>query len=279
MRILPRYVVRVMVLCLGMSMPPPAARADDAVTAKARYESGVRHYDLSEWEPALLDFKEAYRNKPDPAFLYNIAQCHRKLGHTEEAITFYRSYLRRAPDAKNREEVERRIGELERESAAVSAAASTVPADAALLSVPPPPAESTPPASPGPPGATLVSPSEVRPARSGQRIVALGLGGLGVIGIGVGSAVALAARSSYQDAAGRCPNRICTNIADKNQADDARTRGNIATAIWIGGATALVAGAIVWLTAPADVPRPTPVTLSPTAGRSYAGVALMGGFQ
>jgi hypothetical protein len=73
-------------------------------------------------------------------------------------------------------------------------------------------------------------------------MVALGLGGLGVLGIGVGSAVALAARSSYQDAAGRCPNRVCTDIADKNQADDARTRGNIATAIWIGGVTAFFDG-------------------------------------
>jgi tetratricopeptide (TPR) repeat protein len=73
----------------------------------------VRHYDLSEWEPALIDFKEAYRNKPDPAFLYNIAQCHRKLGHANDAITFYQSYLRRAPNAGNREEVERRIAEIE----------------------------------------------------------------------------------------------------------------------------------------------------------------------
>jgi tetratricopeptide (TPR) repeat protein len=86
---------------------------DDAAVAKAHYETGVRHFDLSEYEPALAEFKEAYRNKPDPVFLYNIAQCHRKLGHVDEAITFYQSYLRRAPEAKNRDEVERRIAELQ----------------------------------------------------------------------------------------------------------------------------------------------------------------------
>jgi tetratricopeptide (TPR) repeat protein len=90
-----------------------ASAGDDIAAAKAHYETGVRHFDLSEYEPALVEFKEAYRNKPDPVFLYNIAQCHRKLGHTDEAISFYQSYLRRAPEAKNREEVERRIAELQ----------------------------------------------------------------------------------------------------------------------------------------------------------------------
>lgn len=104
------------VVVVGLAVSSFAAMtfaADDAAAAKERYAAGVRHFDLSEYEPALAEFKEAYRNKPDPAFLYNIAQCHRKLGHTDEAITFYQSYLRRAPDAKNREEVERRIAELE----------------------------------------------------------------------------------------------------------------------------------------------------------------------
>ena len=114
-------------LCLCLAAVPAPVRAEDAAAAKAKYESGVQHYDLSEFEPALADFKEAYRNKPDPAFLYNIAQCHRRLGHTDDAIAFYQSYLRRAPDAKNREEVERRISELDtiREAGDASIASSS----------------------------------------------------------------------------------------------------------------------------------------------------------
>jgi tetratricopeptide (TPR) repeat protein len=100
---------------------------DDTAVAKAHYETGVRHFDLSEYEPALADFKEAYRNKPDPAFLYNIAQCHRKLGHIEEAITFYQTYLRRAPDTNIRDEVERRIAELQSLRAVESAPAANAP--------------------------------------------------------------------------------------------------------------------------------------------------------
>jgi tetratricopeptide (TPR) repeat protein len=89
------------------------AGGEDPVAAKAHFAAGLRHFNLTEYEQALGEFKEGYRSKPDPVFLYNIGQCHRKLGHIEEAITFYRSYLREAPDAKNRDEVERRIGELE----------------------------------------------------------------------------------------------------------------------------------------------------------------------
>lgn len=108
-----RTLTGVVLLCVCVAAIPASAWADDAIEARARYESGVRHFDLTEYEPALADFKEAYRNKPDPVFLYNIAQCHRKLGNTDEAIAFYQNYLRREPDARNREEVERRISELE----------------------------------------------------------------------------------------------------------------------------------------------------------------------
>jgi tetratricopeptide (TPR) repeat protein len=107
-----RLVIAVLALAAAC-FPSMASAEDDIAAARAHYETGVRHFDLSEYEPALVEFKEAYRNKPDPVFLYNIAQCHRKLGHTDEAITFYQNYLRRAPEAKNHEEVERRIAELQ----------------------------------------------------------------------------------------------------------------------------------------------------------------------
>jgi tetratricopeptide (TPR) repeat protein len=101
------------ILALTQGVARGQGGSDDTGAAKAHYATGVRHFDLSEFDEALAEFKVAYRNKPDPVFLYNIGQCHRKLGHTEEAINFYQSYLRRAPDAKNREEVERRIEELQ----------------------------------------------------------------------------------------------------------------------------------------------------------------------
>jgi tetratricopeptide (TPR) repeat protein len=95
--------------------PPTESRLAEA---KQHYAAATKFYDLAEYENALREFKEAYRAVEDPAFLFNIAQCHRKLGNNPEAITFYRTYLRRAPHAANRTEVEKRIAELERAPAA-----------------------------------------------------------------------------------------------------------------------------------------------------------------
>lgn len=91
---------------------PGRARAAEPGDAKARYMSGQNHYNLNEFSEALQDFKEAYRLHPDPAFLFNIAQCERQLGDFDEAIKFYRSYLRNKPDASNAREVQKKIDEL-----------------------------------------------------------------------------------------------------------------------------------------------------------------------
>jgi tetratricopeptide (TPR) repeat protein len=95
-------------------LAPAAAHADPARLreARAHYEQAVADYNLDEYAPALAEFREAYRIKPDPSFLFNIAQCHRKLGQNEAALDYYRKYLRNLPDAPNRADVERIVAEL-----------------------------------------------------------------------------------------------------------------------------------------------------------------------
>jgi tetratricopeptide (TPR) repeat protein len=85
-----------------------------ATQAKAHYQRGTGFYNLGRFEEALNEYEAAYLLVQDPPFLFNIAQCHRKLGNNKEALGFYRSYLRVAPDAPNRTEVQKRIAELER---------------------------------------------------------------------------------------------------------------------------------------------------------------------
>jgi tetratricopeptide (TPR) repeat protein len=89
------------------------ADRDAKQEAKARFVSGQSHYNLNEFSQALGDFKEAYRLLPDPVFLYNLGQCERQLGHLEEAIRFYRSFLREQPKAPNRQDVVHKIDEME----------------------------------------------------------------------------------------------------------------------------------------------------------------------
>ena len=93
----------------------PALRKfiDEAPTerAKALFAEGNGHYSLGEFVQALLSYKRAYRIKPLPAFLFNIAQCHRKLEQHQDAITMYQSYLVGVPDAQNKPLVESLITE------------------------------------------------------------------------------------------------------------------------------------------------------------------------
>src|SRR5205085_2780846 len=62
-----------------------------------------------------------------PAFLFNIGQCHRQLGHVQDAITFYRAYLRNLPNADNRDEVKELVSKLEQTAAAESATKKAPP--------------------------------------------------------------------------------------------------------------------------------------------------------
>src|SRR5439155_24721837 len=105
------------------------------------YQSDTAPYDLGEYPAALDEYKQAFRLRPDPAFLFNIGQCYRKMNQPEEAALAYRSYLREAPEARNRAEVERAIEEMDRAAAAQRANKPPVGTE-------PPQAERPPPSAP-----------------------------------------------------------------------------------------------------------------------------------
>ena len=79
--------------------------------AKDLFGQGSKHYELGEFAPALELYKRAYRIKALPAFLFNMAQCHRKLGQHKDAIAMYQSYLVGIPNAENKALVESLIAE------------------------------------------------------------------------------------------------------------------------------------------------------------------------
>jgi tetratricopeptide (TPR) repeat protein len=154
------------VLVLSVVVSSGAAFADPG-DAKARYVSAQSHYNLNEFAEALTDFKEAYRLYPDPAFLFNIAQCERQLGDFEEAIKFYRSYLRNKPDAPNSREVQRKIDELKGLSDAKRKSKEGGSSNLATPTTPPPvdgPRVTAPPPAPVTPIAPLAPPPAPAPA-------------------------------------------------------------------------------------------------------------------
>jgi tetratricopeptide (TPR) repeat protein len=100
-------------LCLVV-LPAQAAAESDKAVARAHYETATRLYDVREYADALKEYKAAYIAKPDPAFLFNIGQCYRKMGKNPEAIDFFQQFLKKAPpDDPNRALVEARIRNIE----------------------------------------------------------------------------------------------------------------------------------------------------------------------
>ena len=93
----------------------PAVRKflDEAPTdrAKALFAEGNQHFSLNEFDQALGLYQRAYRIRPMPAFLFNMAQCQRKLGNYKDAINLYQAYLVGVPDAANKAVVDSLIAE------------------------------------------------------------------------------------------------------------------------------------------------------------------------
>jgi tetratricopeptide (TPR) repeat protein len=98
----------------ALLVPDGRAHAEDKQQARAAYRKATQHYDLGEYQQALDEFKRAYRHFEDPAFLFNIAQCHRQLGDNQQAVREYRIYLVKKPRASNGDEVRALIAKLDK---------------------------------------------------------------------------------------------------------------------------------------------------------------------
>src|SRR2546425_1021369 len=81
----------------------------DVSKARDLFQRATRAYNLQKFEQSLELFQQAYEEKDDPVFLFNIAQCQRQLGQYDAAARSYRAYLSQAPNASNRSDVVARI--------------------------------------------------------------------------------------------------------------------------------------------------------------------------
>jgi tetratricopeptide (TPR) repeat protein len=114
---------RVLLVC-SLSLAAPAIshadrRVDPEAAAKDRearehYTQGMRHFDLGEVDDAIKEFRAAYQISAAPGLLFNIAQAYRTKKDYENALQFYKNYLRLQPRAPNRVDVEARVAEMEK---------------------------------------------------------------------------------------------------------------------------------------------------------------------
>jgi tetratricopeptide (TPR) repeat protein len=105
MRALSVHALVVLALALGVAHADPSP--SDMAAARAHVDTADREYKLGRFEQALAEYSAAYQLYPAPALLFNIGQCHRYLHNFEQALFFYRGFLRDAPaNAPNRATVE-----------------------------------------------------------------------------------------------------------------------------------------------------------------------------
>jgi tetratricopeptide (TPR) repeat protein len=106
-----------LVLALVLGVTPAWAASEISAEAQRRarihYNQGKAAFEFGKFQEALEHYKTAYRIAPLPGLLFNIGQCHRNLDNPEQAIFAFRLYLRKRPEAANREAVLRLIDELE----------------------------------------------------------------------------------------------------------------------------------------------------------------------
>lgn len=176
----------VFALLLATALP---SRADDVDEAKKQFQLGTMNYDVGQYQQALESFERARALKPLPGFLFNIAQCHRRLGHHDEAVRFFEQYLQEAPTAKNAAEVETLLAE-ERLAAQASAAS------AAALEAAAPPVEAPLAAAADPSATASLEPPSTSSSAEGegddQTLVWVAIGG-GALLVAAGAAVLVAA--------------------------------------------------------------------------------------
>jgi hypothetical protein len=108
-----RVIAIVAVAVLAMTGGAGGAGAQSKIqAARDAAENGRRAYNLSHWDEAIAGFEKAYQLSGDPALLFNLAQAHRQAGHGNEAVHFYKTYLREQPSGPNREIAEKQLNDL-----------------------------------------------------------------------------------------------------------------------------------------------------------------------
>jgi tetratricopeptide (TPR) repeat protein len=91
-------------LCLSFE----AAFADPFL-AQVNFTEAEKQYQAESYVKAIEQYAAAYREEQDAAYLFNLAQCYRKLGDSAAAAFLFGRYLQEAPYATNRTQVEESI--------------------------------------------------------------------------------------------------------------------------------------------------------------------------
>ncbi len=105
-----------LVVLLCVALPASALAAPEAAAKRAAIRARTA-FDTGQFDEAIGLYEEAYRLKPSPNLLFNLAQSHRRAGHGDEALSYYRRYLETNPPHAQATATEGLIDELVAEQA------------------------------------------------------------------------------------------------------------------------------------------------------------------
>lgn len=276
------------------------AQASDPAAAEALFREGRAAAEKKNYELACQKFHESHRLDPAPGTVLNIADCEEKLGHVATAWTLYQEVMQKFPARDERYTIaqervtalEPRIPKLAIRLASGAPAESVVRRDGVELKSA---SLDTPlPVDPGKheivveapgrakssvtleiaegetkrvtvsPGA-VSSQSDKRGVKastsSGGKTAGYVLGGIGIVGIGIGTVTGLMVLSKKSTVDDNCNAQKVCNQTGKDAADSGKTLGTISGASFILGAVALGAGAYLVLSSKEK--EPTEVGIGP----------------
>lgn len=246
---------------------------------KVHYERATRAYDLQKYSEAIDEYQKAYEIGGDPPMLYNIAQSYRLNDQPADAIRYYRRYLQRAPEARNREYVERKIADLEKliEERRKSAAAATPPPITVTppTTVTPPVVTSPPPVITSPPPPVQPPPPAPEPSHAGT-VVGWAMIGAGVIADGIAIYEGLRAKQKGDELTRL--SKMNNQVFDPAIESAGKTANIAAIVLGIGGTALAITGAIVLITSGSS--SDAPGAAAPTAQLRlvpWVGPGLVGG--
>jgi tetratricopeptide (TPR) repeat protein len=275
-------------LFLAVALVPLAAAAQPTETqkreAKDLNDKATRLYEVGRYEEAIAEYQKVYLIVDDPVLLYNIAQSYRLWGKPEDAVRFYRNYLRRAPNAPNRADVEKKIADQEHLAEEKRRAPTTAPppvTTAPPVEATPPPVTTAPPGTTapplattpppvveGPPAATVVQPEAPPPESHHGRKVA----GITCLIVGGGLVAIAAVEGSLASKKAKDLERMSQDpskpVFDPGIQTSGQNANKVAVGAGVAGALAGAIGGILLLTSGSTN---QPVAVYPMVGPQLAG--------
>ena len=304
-----RSFLGALLCCLVLTATVPSVSAAESTQAQTVFAEGRKLFAAGDYRGALTWFKNGYTQTKDPAFLLNMAQCHRSLGEGETALEMFRSYLKSPPEQTTpatRDIASKAIKELEsapKAASVVPVASSSGRPGAASPPVAPAAAPSTADPSVRPPLQSsrkfqmapnalpvLDSPpeTEVTSTKAAPtpepvdhakvattvrrlRVAAMACGGLGLLSSGLGIYYWTRARS-LSDSANNA------TVFDQGDYDDGKRAEKMQWIFYGVGGAALATGVGLWVYSMLLPPEKSGVSVAPMVGPATAGLMAGGVF-